>query len=80
MSTVPDELPALLHGAWVISQVGDKQALKMIESGALGWDRLMAHERKHWEAVARSAVEFITGEKVSAPVDFSQDFPPGVHT
>lgn len=74
MSTVPIELPAILHGAYLISQVGAEEWLKQFDGVANeaglytepNWSSIGPQERKHWEAVAKQAVEFITGERVTA--------------
>lgn len=69
MSTVPPELPAVLHGAYVLSIMGEERWLALTENGkkvSPNWATLTPGHRKHWEAVAKQAVEFITGERVSA--------------
>ncbi len=67
---VPDELPAVLYGAWLLDQFSsDEEKLAYLE-GRLSapdrcsrWDELSARQRGHWEVVAKHAVEFILGEK-----------------
>lgn len=70
MSQVPDDLPAILHGAYVRSVVGEEQWAKIAaattEDHLPNWENLTWFQRTHWEAVARTAVEYITEEKIGS--------------
>ena len=68
MSQVPEALPAVLHGAYVRSVVGEEQWAKIAAATTQdhlpNWENIGPLQRKHWEAVARTAVEYITEEKI----------------
>jgi hypothetical protein len=72
VSTVPPELAAVLHGAYTRSIMGEERWEALTKGDpsemmvSFNWAYLTPGHRKHWEAVAKQAVEFITAEAVSA--------------
>lgn len=68
---VPDELPAILYGAWLLDQFDSNDEVIAYLEGRLSapdhrprWNEMHPRARRHWEAVAKHAVEFLTGERV----------------
>lgn len=62
---VPPELPAVLYGAYVLAKPGAKERFLVSGKFERGWGDITPEERKYWEVVAKTAVEFITEVRVT---------------